>query len=94
MNGLAGNDGADGTDGADGFNSLVAVSDVAVGDAVCLGGGVAVESGLDTNRNDVLDADEVQAIEYLECAVTPTLRALHASSDAPIVNIWIDEAPA
>ena len=94
MNGLAGSDGADGADGADGFNSLVAVNDVAVGDAVCLGGGVAVESGLDTNRNDVLDADEVQAIEYLECAVTPTLRALHASSDAPIVNIWIDEAPA
>jgi hypothetical protein len=92
--GMNGMDGADGADGADGFNSLIAVRDLAVGDAVCLGGGTAVDSGLDTNRNDILDADEVTATEYLECAVTPTLRALHASPDAPKVNIWVDGAPA
>jgi len=86
--------GMDGMDGVDGFNSLVAVRDVPVGDAVCLGGGQAIDSGLDTNRNDILDPDEVQATEYLECAVTPTLRALHASPDAPKVNIWIDGTPA
>ena len=92
--GANGIDGQDGADGTDGFNSLVAVRDVPVGDAVCLGGGQALDSGLDTNRNDILDPSEVTSTEYLGCAVTPTLRALHASPDAPLVNIWIDETPA
>lgn len=89
-----GRDGTDGADGADGFNSLIATRDVLPGDAVCLGGGLALDSGLDTNRNDVLDADEVTATEYLECAATPTLRALHASPDAPAVNILVNGAAA
>jgi hypothetical protein len=92
--GFNGIDGLDGLDGEDGFNSLVAFRDVPVGDAVCLGGGSAIDSGLDTNRNDILDADEVMVTEYTECAVTPTLRALHAAPDAPKVNIWVDGAPA
>ena len=92
--GANGIDGQDGADGSDGFNSLVAVRDIPIGDAVCLGGGQALDSGLDTNRNDILDPSEVTATEYLACAATPTLRALHASPDAPLVNIWIDEAPA
>ena len=92
--GKDGADGAPGADGTDGFNSLVNVYDVPVGDAVCLGGGQAIDSGLDTNRNDILDDDEVLATEYFECAVTPTLRALHASPDAPKVNIIIDGTEA
>jgi hypothetical protein len=92
--GSDGANGVDGSDGSDGFNSLVAVRDVPVGDAVCLGGGQALDSGLDTNRNGVLDPSEITSSEYLSCAITPTLRALHASPDAPLVNIWIDEAPA
>lgn len=92
--GLNGNNGANGDDGADGLNSLAAFRVLQVGDAVCLGGGEVLEIGLDTNRNDVLDADEVQQTEYFECAVTPTLRALHASPDAPLVNISIDGALA
>ena len=92
--GANGIDGQDGADGSDGFNSLVALRDLPIGDAVCLGGGQVLESGLDTNRNDILDPAEVTATEYLDCAATPTLRALHASPDAPLVNIWIDEAPA
>ena len=87
-------DGVDGADGGDGFNSLVAVRDIPKGDAVCLGGGKALDSGLDTNRNDILDAGEVTASEILECAATPTLRALHASPDAPAVNIWVNGTPA
>jgi len=87
-------DGLDGADGSDGFNALVAVRDIPRGDAVCLGGGTALDSGLDTNRNDILDAGEVTASEILECAATPTLRALHASPDAPAVNIWVNGAPA
>lgn len=89
-----GDDGVDGADGDDGVNSLVATRDVLPGDAVCLGGGLALDSGLDTNRNDILDPSEVTATEYLECAATPTLRALHASPDAPAVNIWVNGTPA
>jgi alkaline phosphatase len=61
-----GQDGADGADGADGLNSLVAIRDIPRGDAVCLGGGLALDSGLDSNRNDVLDPEEVTATELLE----------------------------
>lgn len=92
--GMDGMDGANGADGEDGFNSLIAYRDLPVGDAVCIGGGTALEVGLDTNRNDVLDPEEVTSTEYLDCAATPTLRALHASPDAPRVNIWVDGAPA
>ncbi len=89
-----GTNGTNGTNGTDGLNSLVAFRDLSVGDVDCLGGGRAFDSGLDTNRNDILDLDEVVSTEFLECAATPTLRALHASPDAPLVNIWIDGAPA
>ena len=89
-----GTNGENGANGADGLNSLVAIRDLAVGDADCLGGGQALDSGLDTNRNDVLDASEVMATEFLSCAVTPTLRALHASPDAPPVNIVVDGTEA
>jgi hypothetical protein len=93
-NGLNGNDGTDGADGVDGLNSLVATRDIPRGDAVCLGGGLALDSGLDTNRDGVLDPAEVTATELLECAATPQVRALHASPDAPPVNIWVNGAPA
>ena len=92
-----GDDGANGTngaDGADGLNSLVATREVPKGDAICLGGGLALDSGLDTNRNGVLDAGEVTSTELLECAATPQLRALHASPDAPAVNIWVNGTAA
>jgi len=92
--GLNGIDGADGADGSDGINSLVATREIPKGDAVCLGGGLALDSGLDTNRNGILDASEVTATELLECEATPTLRALHASPDAPAVNIWVNGAVA
>jgi hypothetical protein len=86
--------GADGADGADGLNSLVAFRELAVGDADCLGGGQVFETGLDTNGDGTLNPSEVQSTEFVECAVTPTLRALHASPDAPLVNISIDGALA
>jgi len=94
VDGADGADGSNGTNGTDGLNSLVAFRDLSVGDVDCLGGGRAFDSGLDTNRNDVLDLDEVVSTEFLECAATPTLRALHAAPDAPLVNVWIDGAPA
>ncbi len=92
--GINGIDGSDGADGADGFNSLIAFRDIPKGDEVCLGGGSAVDSGLDLNRDGVLDPSEVTATEIVDCAATPTIRALHASPDAPAVNIWVNGNPA
>ena len=89
-----GQDGTNGTNGADGLNSLLAFRDIPKGDAGCLGGGLSADSGLDTNRNDILDAGEVTATEIIECEATPTVRALHASPDAPAVNIIVNGATA
>ncbi len=89
-----GDDGTNGADGTDGLNSLVATRDIPKGDATCAGGGIALDSGLDTNRNDVLDDTEVTATELLECETAPNLRALHASPDAPPVNVLVNGAAA
>jgi hypothetical protein len=85
-----GSDGVAGTNGVDGLNSLVATQMVPRGDAQCAGGGQLLASGLDTNRNAVLDESEVTSREYLECLTAPKLRALHASPDAPAVNIRVN----
>jgi len=82
--------GSNGTDGANGLNSLVATRSVSRGDATCAGGGLVLESGLDSNRNGTLDAGEVTDQEYLRCLTAPRLRALHASPDAPPVNILVN----
>jgi hypothetical protein len=89
-----GDDGADGADGSNGLNSLVATRDVPKGDATCAGGGILLESGLDRNANNTLDAAEVTGSRYLECLTAPRLRALHASPDAPAVNIRVNGAQA
>lgn len=98
-----GDDGADGQPGPagstgpagpSGLNSLTAFRDIPKGDAVCLGGGLAIDSGLDTNQNGILDPEEVTASSILECEATPQVRALHASPDAPAVNIWVNGATA
>ncbi len=65
-----------------------------MGDADCPGGGLVFESGLDANRNGILDPDEVDNTTFLDCATAPQLRALHASPDAPPVNILVDGVPA
>ena len=54
-----GKNGLDGPSGTDGLNSLVATRALPLGDASCPGGGLVFESGLDTNRNNVLDPAEV-----------------------------------
>lgn len=55
-------DGAAGSAGSDGQNALVRVN--AAGTA-CTGGGQAVASGLDANRNGVLDDAEVASVELV-----------------------------
>jgi hypothetical protein len=86
--------GTNGTNGTNGVNSLVATRAVAKGDATCAGGGLLLESGLDSNRNNTLDTAEVTGREYLQCLTAPRLRALHASPDAPPVNIRVNGVQA
>jgi len=89
-----GEDGLNGSNGTNGLNSLVATRTIAKGDATCAGGGVVLESGLDTNRNNTLDTAEITGREYLQCLTAPRLRALHASPDAPPVNIRVNGVQA
>ena len=86
--------GTSGSAGVDGLNSLVATRQLQLGDAVCPGGGIALDSGLDTNRDGTLDAGEVTSTEYIDCERAPQLRAVHASPDAPAVNVWVNGAAA
>jgi hypothetical protein len=60
---------ADGTsvivsDGEDGLNSLVRLDDEPAG-LYCANGGVAIKTGLDTNRDGVLEDDEVTQTRYV-----------------------------
>lgn len=89
-----GEDGLNGANGANGLNSLAVTRAVAKGDATCAGGGTLLEIGLDANRNNTLETTEVTSREYLQCLTAPKLRALHASPDAPPVNIRINGASA
>jgi len=56
-----GSKGADGTSGATGQSALVNFQALAVGSSTCADGGVNVQSGLDTNSNGILEANEVQS---------------------------------
>jgi hypothetical protein len=56
--------GATGAQGAAGYNSLVSISPETPG-ANCAYGGIKVQSGLDSNRNGVLDPGEVTATGYV-----------------------------
>lgn len=89
-----GDDGLDGSNGTNGLNSLAVTRTIAKGDATCAGGGSVLEVGLDSNRNNTLDAAEVTSQQYLQCLTAPRLRALHASPDAPPVNIRVNGAQA
>jgi hypothetical protein len=62
--GQNGTNGQDGADGQDGLNSLVSYADEPAG-ANCAAGGVAVNTGLDTDADNVLDAVEIQSTTYV-----------------------------
>jgi DNA-binding beta-propeller fold protein YncE len=55
--------GSDGDDGTDGLMALVALSNEAPG-ANCSNGGTRIDAGIDSNRNNILDADEIQSTSY------------------------------
>ncbi|MEM8683712.1 MAG: esterase-like activity of phytase family protein [Pseudomonadota bacterium] len=69
--------GAQGVPGADGANSLVVQTELAVGNAQCRSGGVQFDSGLDTNGNGSLDANEI----------TDTTFVCNASADRAFVRV-------
>ncbi|RYV00731.1 alkaline phosphatase [Shewanella sp. OPT22] len=75
-NGDDGKDGINGASGADGKTSFVTQTVLEAGDAVCINGGVRTDSGLDSNGNAQLDADEITGTSH-ECkpvreSVSPT----------------------
>jgi 5'-nucleotidase / UDP-sugar diphosphatase len=77
-----GKDGAAGAAGADGLNSLTRTVTIATGDARCPGGGILLQSGLDSDRDGVLDPSEVLSETLLECDTDPvafTLTILHSN---------------
>lgn len=59
-----GRDGADGTQGADGLSSLILLTEVAAGPD-CINGGTLVQTGIDANRNEVLDEGEIDASSFI-----------------------------
>ena len=54
----------DGDDGDDGLNSLISQTQIGSTDQ-CSFGGVRIDSGLDANSNNTLDADEIDATNYV-----------------------------
>lgn len=63
-NGQDGTNGQDGSDGQSGLSALVATQAEAPG-ANCVAGGVRITSGLDQNRNGVLESGEVTSTRYV-----------------------------
>lgn len=64
FNGINGSNGNNGAAGANGLISLVKVSDEPKGDN-CSKDGIKVESGLDSNKNNILDSSEVISTSYV-----------------------------
>ena len=62
--GQNGIDGQDGTDGIDGLNSLIDLVDEPSGDN-CEQGGLRINSGLDDNRDGVLQTEEVDDFSFI-----------------------------
>ena len=65
QDGTNGTNGTNGTDGANGLNSLVRQTTLLKGDSNCFAGGVQIDSGLDANSDNVLDASEVTETSFV-----------------------------
>ena len=51
-------------DGSNGYNSLLA-TEIEMPGANCEAGGVKIKSGVDTNRNDILENSEIQEVNFI-----------------------------
>ena len=62
--GAAGLNGASIT-GSSGTPSRIETTDLPVGNSTCMAGGISITSGMDENRNEMLDEVEINAVDFL-----------------------------
>ena len=77
-------DGIDGIDGADGFNSLIAFRDIPRGDAVCLGGGTAVQPAVAADWKRITGATILQGYGLTETSPVAICCKLDSDYDGSI----------
>ena len=82
-NGSAGNDGSNGINGV---SSLISQTVLSIGNEHCKNGGIAVNSGLDTNTDGNLANDEVTDINYICADTVTTLSTTNLATNAR--NNW------
>ncbi len=70
-NGAPGMDGAPGSDGSNGVNSLVIQTSLPRGSEACFYGGIQIDSGLDTNNDGALTAEDGDIETSFVCGSTP-----------------------
>ena len=75
-----------GINGSDGTNSLINQITLAVGNEHCRNGGIAVQSGLDTNSDDSLSSDEVTETNYICAEAINTLS--NTEINTSVSNTW------
>lgn len=81
-----GKDGTNGTNGENGLISLIKQSELPVGNANCLNGGVRIDSGIDADKDGVLVESEFSNTQYV-CA--PTVTSVTAADIAAnTYNSW------
>lgn len=59
-----GTNGTNGSNGIDGINSLTNITEVSAS-SVCEAGGFKIDVGLDKDRNNILDAGEIESTRYI-----------------------------
>ena len=83
IDGLSGDDGVDGQDGADGLNSLISLVNETAGDN-CEHGGLRVNSGLDDNRDGVLQSEEIDTFSLI-------CQPINSGSESEQTTVQFDE---
>lgn len=82
----------DGDNGSDGINTLITQTQLPVGNKNCRNSGVQIDSGLDTNKNAVLDASEITTSKYVCSPVVTTLAESELLTS--LNNKWFKQASA
>ncbi|MEM8490344.1 MAG: pectin acetylesterase-family hydrolase [Pseudomonadota bacterium] len=65
QDGAPGTRGSPGADGADGLSSLLVQTDLPIRDDNCPNGGVRIDSGIDGNRDGLLQTDEIDQTSFV-----------------------------
>lgn len=89
LTGCVSEDGTAGANGNQGTNSLIKQTLVSVGNEQCLNGGVQIDSGLDSDNSGALEANEINATEYI-CKTT--LTKMQGTALTPTTNnLWYEQ---